>query len=220
MIDNAANQKVVNFTLNKGFLVDLYSKMLAFVCELFPTLSVQRKTEMIHNIKAVRLATFLRCEDAAVNVDLFANEKMTARFSVSPRNEIFDFVPIEKNGVLLSIDPVILLDRNACLYTIIHELVHLLSLGGYYSLEAGVIYHRFGLFSYQYKIENGQLIKRFCNEERQTENENATNAFTELFLARLTENPVIDCKTGFQKNREVFGQYFNVLQNDPGRLFF
>lgn len=212
MTDNTVNNPDdVEFTMNKRFLENLYTKMLTIIFEWFPSLSVQRKKEMVHNVAIARLVTFNRGESSTVNVNLFSNNMILARFSVPQKNEILDFVPIIKDGFLHNIDPVIILDENACLHTIIHELAHLLSLGGYHESVTGSIYHRFGLLSYQYKIENGRLIRQFYNEEVYTENEIVTNLATAFFSACLFESIDVEKHDGIQKNRALFKRYFNIF---------
>ena len=74
-------------------------------------------------------------------------------------SQVIDCPPIIRNGKVIQSKVTAVFSKHNCnLWTIVHELCHLLSTGPYYQIDSNHFLHHCGINTFLYAIKNGQLL--------------------------------------------------------------
>ncbi len=146
---------------------------------------------------------FARNTKTKIEIPIIVNNSRIAEVYVEKNNKTVDFVPIYYNNRIVNLLPVVLLDENASLFTVIHELCHLLSIEDYV-ICGNKVFHSFGILSFRYQLLNGKfkLVKACGNH---SENERITNLITEIIMNYITTGEVCS-----EEDYKIVFRYFHI----------
>jgi hypothetical protein len=124
----------------------------------------------------------------ALAVDLWDDTgKVVERLTTQCISQVIDVPPIWRDGQWHMVYPTIIIagekDR-ASLWTMIHEICHLLSIGPYVRIGKNCWQHSFGSFVYQYQLDGKRTIQR-RSEGHDGINELLTDYTTWYFMREL-----------------------------------
>ena len=151
---------------------------------------------------------------------------------VTRRPQVIDPRPLVLGGKFTPFRPVIVIpeeDEKCSAWKTIHEICHLLSVGGYRESGNGVFFHCFGLNQYSYRRVSWEGKPRMVGRrEFPIKNEIFNDAVTWHFMERLAGECVLppdeftsaNCRglkesEGFKK---LIGMYFSGDPESAGRL--
>ena len=106
-------------------------------------------------------------------------------FSTEDISQVVDFAPLYRSGNLYEIAPVMILKYNSSIYTQIHELCHLMSIGRYEQITKESIQHKFGICIYYYKIVDKSIVLDF-SKDHEGLNELLNDVVCQFFFESIT----------------------------------
>lgn len=131
-------------------------------------------------------------------------------------SQTVDIPPVLLGNSLIDIVPVVLIRETTSPrinWTIIHEIVHLLSIGPYIQLENGYYHHHFGMNEYLYTIQDGQLV-----QIQQKQHNDVNELITDLITWHLLRKRYINISALYDGLKN-FGEYVKAQSNSSHTFF-
>lgn len=91
------------------------------------------------------------------------NNNLLHNIETTSISQIIDYIPSNINERTIAPITILIISQNCTLWTIIHELCHLLSTEPCYQIDSKHILHRCGINTFLYAIKNGRLLLKSTN---------------------------------------------------------